>query len=151
MADLDENEKKEILNHIEKLLKVWDRIASFLATTLVILGILAIACSLFVTFFADKDNILLIKVCSFTTTLILTLITAFNLSKKANGVRNGWRHLNAAYIKFKAKTIEITDLIKAYEEGEVMLGSVDFNYDTTQLKETASKGGKGSASTGGTP
>ena len=139
MENLNENDKDEIITHIQKLLGVWNSLASTLMKTLIILGVLAIASSLFVTTFASKENVLLTKICSFATTLILTLLTSFNLSKKANGVRNGWRHLNAAFFRYKANSIDINELIKAYLEGEVMLGGVDFNYDTTQLKATVSK------------
>ena len=139
MDNLNQNDKEEITSHLQKLLGVWNALASTLMTTLVTLGVLAIASSLFVTTFASKENVLLTKICSFATTLILTILTSFNLSKKANGVRNGWRHLNAAFFRYKASTIDINELIKAYEEGEVMLGGVDFNYDTTQLKATVSK------------
>ncbi|HEX7904909.1 MAG TPA: hypothetical protein VF487_13615 [Chitinophagaceae bacterium] len=141
MDNLTNNEHEEIINHIKQLLQVWHRLANSLLTTFVILGVGAIGTSLFITTFASKDNVLTIKICSFITTLLLTILTSFNLSKKGNGVRNGWRHLNAAYLKYQAKQISIGDLIKAYEEGEVMLGGVEFNYDTTQLKGTISRQG----------
>lgn len=141
MDHLTEKNKEEIVSHILNLLPVWNRLASSLMTTFVVLGVVAIGSSLFVTTFANEKNVLVVKICSFTTTLLLTILTSFNLSRKANGVRNGWRHLNAAYFKYKANG-DIDALIKAYEEGEIMLGSVDFNYDTTHLKGAISKTSK---------
>jgi hypothetical protein len=139
MDNLTEKNNEAIKMHIQNLLGVWHRLASKLLTTFVTLGALAIVTSLFVTSFASDVPILVVKICSFTTTLFLTFLTSFNLSKKGNGVRNGWRHLNAAYLKYVGNIIGVTELIKAYEEGEIMLGGVDFNYDTTQLKATISQ------------
>jgi hypothetical protein len=101
--------------------------------------VLAILTSLFITTFAGEVTTFALKICSFTNALILTVLTSFNLSKKGNDVRNGWRHLNAAYLKYVGSNIDIAELIWAYEEGEIMVGGVNFNYDTTQLKQTIYK------------
>lgn len=139
MEKLTDKDKDEIKQHIQNLLQVWDKLASRLLTTLVVLGAISILTSLFITSFASDVPIYVVKIFSFTTTLSLTILTSFNISKKGNGVRNGWRHLNSAYLKYVGNVIGITELIKAYEEGEIMLGGVEFNFDTTRLKSTISK------------
>ncbi|WP_153798762.1 hypothetical protein [Foetidibacter luteolus] len=90
-------------------------------------GFLAIASSLFISAFAGTVDDLTIKIIAFIATLFITLITAFNLTSKASNVRNAWRHLNKAIYSFKSNAIDANALIKAYEEGENMLGPVDLN------------------------
>lgn len=123
-----------VLQDIEDKLATWAKMANWLQATLIILGVLAIGCSLFITAFAGSDflgtNNTAIRILAFVTTLFLTLITSFNLSTKANNCRSAWRHLNKALYSYKSKRIDGDALIKAYEEGENILGSVDFNFNT---------------------
>jgi len=127
-----------VLQDIEEKLVTWYKMANWLQATLIILGVLAIGCSLFITAFAGSDflekNNTEIRILAFVTTLFLTLITSFNLSSKANNCRNAWRHLNKALYSYKSKRIDGDALIKAYEEGENILGSVDFNYNSNKDK-----------------
>ncbi len=127
-----------VLQDIEDKLATWYKMANWLQATLIILGVLSIGCSLFITAFAGSDflgkNNMAIRILAFITTLFLTLITSFNLSSKANNCRNGWRHLNKALYSYKSKRIDGDALIKAYEEGENILGSVDFSYNNEKSK-----------------
>ena len=51
------------------------------------------------------------------------LLTAFDLSGKGNQMRRAWRHLNAAKLRFEHEpSFSEGQLIKAYEEGEKMIG-----------------------------
>lgn len=129
-----------VLKDIEDKLATWYKMANWLQATLIILGILAIGCSLFITAFAGSDflgtNNTAIRILAFVTTLFLTLITSFNLSTKANNCRNAWRHLNKALYCYKSKRIDGDALIKAYEEGENILGAVDFNFNTNSKDTT---------------
>ncbi|HEX7757557.1 MAG TPA: hypothetical protein VF421_19565 [Niabella sp.] len=122
-----------VLKDIKDKLATWYKMANWLQAILIILGALAIGCSLFITAFAGAGflgtNNIAIRILAFITTLFLTLITSFNLSTKANNCRNAWRHLNKALYSYNSKRIDGDALIKAYEEGENLLGSVDFNFN----------------------
>jgi hypothetical protein len=124
----------EVLKEITDHLQTWKTMANWLQGSVIVMGFLAIASSLFISAFAGTVTDLAIKIIAFIATLFITLITAFNLTTKASNVRNGWRHLNKAIYSFKTNSIDATALIKAYEEGENMLGSVDFNYKRSQEK-----------------
>lgn len=130
----------EVLRDIGSILRSWGRMTILLQATLITLGVLAIGCSLFITAFVGSDflgaNNSIIRILAFLTTLFLTLITSFNLSQKANNFRNSWRHLNKALYKYNSKRIDGDALIKAYEEGENILGSVDFNYNTNNKENS---------------
>lgn len=118
----------DFLKLIEERLLKMKRTANWTSGSLIAMGTLAIACSLFITAFAGELDVLVIKIIAFASTLFLTLIGAFNLSSKANEARNGWKHLNKAFLGFKAKIVDAATLVKAYEDSENMLGNVEFNY-----------------------
>jgi len=119
---------------IAGILNKWARRALLLEILLIFLGIVAIASSLFISGFADFDfmhnnKFLVTKLLGFTSTLSLTLISAFNLSSKANSVRKGWRHLNKAFCRYNSDIVDIKELVVAYDEGEEMIRSnADFSY-----------------------
>ena len=122
-----------VLKEIEYHLGTWKRMANWLQGSVIVMGFFAIASSLFISAFAGTVNDLTIKIIAFIATLFITLITAFNLPTKASNVRNSWRLLNKALYSFKTNAIDANALIKAYEDGENMLGSVDFNYSKSKL------------------
>lgn len=138
MTDYTKNFEDDVVNDIKKNLDIWRRMANSLQGGVIALGFLSILASLFITAFAgvlgEYDSII-IRIVAFIATLSLTLIGAFNLPTKASSVRNAWRHLNKALYSFSARRIDIDALIKAYEEGENMLGSVDFTYDKARVKQ----------------
>jgi hypothetical protein len=104
-------EDKEKIALIEKnvinALKVYHKMAVQLHMTYVILGALAILCSVFVTTFISgaKDSIYKewLPYVSFASTTSLTLITAFNLGAKGNSCRNSYRHLENGYMRYKTE------------------------------------------------
>jgi hypothetical protein len=53
---------------------------------------------------------------AFIAAVSISLLTAFNLGAKSNNVRNAWRHLNAAVIKFNRKLVDKGYVIAAYEK-----------------------------------
>ncbi|WP_153795858.1 hypothetical protein [Foetidibacter luteolus] len=127
-----------VVNDIKKNLDIWRRMANSLQGGVIALGVTSILSSLFITAFAGvlgNHDSTIIRIVAFVATLSLTLIGAFNLPAKASSVRNAWRHLNKAFYSFSARRIDIDALIKAYEEGESMLGSVDFSYDKARAKQ----------------
>jgi hypothetical protein len=54
-------------------------------------------------------------------------LAAFNLSKKSNNVRNAWRELNAAVMKFNENIIDEKEVIEKYREAERIVGDVTFS------------------------
>jgi hypothetical protein len=118
--------------NIIRALETYHHMAVQLHMTYIVLGALAIICSVFVTtFIAVKGNSYKewLPYISFTSTAALTLITAFNLGAKGNNCRNGWRHLESAFMSYKADAkFTIEDLIKAKAEAEALLGGVEFQY-----------------------
>ena len=115
---------------MDNALVVYNRMAVQLMTLLVVLGVIAIFCSLFVTSFAGSSwfSTDAVKITSFASTLSLTLITAFSIATKGNSARSAWRHLNKALLLYRSGNSSVVDLIKAYEEAEAILGGVDFAY-----------------------
>lgn len=141
MADDNKRIEDEVLSDIQKNLDNWRRMANGLQSGVIVLGFISILASLFITAFAGslgKYDSSIIRIVAFVATLSLTLIGAFNLPTKASSVRNAWRHLNKAMYSFKSHSIDADALIKAYEEGENMLGSVDFTYDKARANTNPS-------------
>ena len=128
--------KRDVLIDLEKVLATWNRMAKSLQTLVVIMGIISVSGSLYVSAFTDSEflNSTWTRILSLATTLCLTLITTFNLSTKANNARNAWRHLNRSLYSFKSNRISVDELIKAYDEGEKILGDVTFNFPATTKK-----------------
>lgn len=123
----------EVVKSLEYILDTWRRMAGWLQLALVSFGFLAIACSVCIATFNVEIGPLATKILAACATLFLTIISSFNLASKASNVRDGWRHLNKAMYSYKTKSIDIAALIKAYEEGEKILGTVEFNYDKSQF------------------
>ncbi|GEP52715.1 hypothetical protein FNO01nite_33870 [Flavobacterium noncentrifugens] len=51
---------------------------------------------------------------------------------KANNVRNGWRILNKAYYDYKNNSVDLSVLLKAYEDGEKVLDGIEFNFSKSK-------------------
>lgn len=131
MATSTSNMDPEVLKEIKHIHSIWKGMANKLQAVLIFMGVVSVASSLFITAFAGtlgENDVIIIRIFAFVATLFLTLIGAFNLPAKANNARNAWRHLNKALFQFNSGIIDAGELIKAYEEGENILGSVDFNY-----------------------
>lgn len=90
---------------------------------------------LFITAFMGSDfaTPILFRILAFITTLCLTIISAFNLPSKTSNYITAWRLLNKTVYSYKAKISDMETLIKAYEEGEKLLDSVDFRYTKIKL------------------
>lgn len=124
-------EEIDAYNEIEIILKVWDRNANRLNTLLIVLGTVAITTSLIVTTFSNESWFLpWIKVPSIISTLCLTIIASFSLGSKGNNNRNAWRHVQKVKMLYLSKKANIEELIKAYTEGEKMVGNIDFTFQT---------------------
>lgn len=115
---------------IRNALVIYDTMAQQLRQLLVLLGVLAIGLSLFVSTFIGTKIIepLPITIISYVSTLCLSLISYFGIAGKGNNSRNAWRHLNYAHSLYLAGIINIAYLIKSYAEAEAMLGETNFTY-----------------------
>ena len=122
------------LSEIKKILSKWHSLSWAWESWLLILGIAAISSSLFISGFAQYKFMtayesLPLKILGFVSALSLTAISTFNMPTKANNLRKAWRHLNKAYYRYHAGIDNISELVKAYDEGEEMIGAtIDFNY-----------------------
>jgi hypothetical protein len=118
---------EEVLNDVKGALQTYHVLAVRLQWVITILGILAVGSSLAITAFADNVDVVVVKILSFVSTLILTLFAVFNILGKHNDIRKAWRHLNNAYLKYNAQIIDLPELVKVKSEAELMLGYIDFN------------------------
>ncbi len=133
MADqlppIDPEVYKEIMNRVKVYSRRVDRLSNFVIAG----GIISIVCSLFISAFVGSlgtyEN-LIIRIVSFVSALTLTLMGAFNLSKRLSDIRGAWTFLNRAVYRYKSKLINSDELLKAYDEAENMVGPVEFNYDS---------------------
>lgn len=75
------------------------------------------------------------RIFGFIAALSVSLLTAFNLGAKSNNTRNAWRRLNTAIMKFNERMITKDALIAAYEQGESLIGGVNYSQDRIQRDE----------------
>ncbi|SDK61922.1 hypothetical protein [Flavobacterium noncentrifugens] len=129
---IDQIQNDLLVQKIENHLYTWNKMANWLQASLIVMGFLSITSSLFVSAFAGILEPLAIQIIAFFATLFITLITAFNLPTKANNVRNGWRILNKAYYDYKNNSVDLSVLLKAYEDGEKVLDGIEFNFSKSK-------------------
>jgi hypothetical protein len=75
------------------------------------------------------------RIFGFISALSISLLTAFNLGAKSNNTRNAWRRLNTAIMKFNEHMIKKDALIAAYEQGESLIGGVNYSQDRIDRDE----------------
>lgn len=125
---IDPEVYKEILQRHKTYSKRVDRLSNFVVAG----GIISIVSSLFISAFVGSlgtyEN-LIIRIVSFVSALTLTLMGAFNLSKRLSDIRSAWTFLSRAIYRYKNKMIDTNEFLKAYDEAENMVGPVEFNYD----------------------
>lgn len=116
-------------------LKLWGNNAHLLWKYHVLLGILA-------TFFTVLSASLVglidnnfIKIFSIIAAISVSLLAAFNLGTKSNNVRAAWKKLNTAVVKFNVDLISKEEVIKAYEDGEALIGGVSYSSDLIETHE----------------
>jgi hypothetical protein len=80
-----------------------------------------------------------VRVSAFIAALSISVMTAFNLGTKSNNVRNAWRILNYAIIKFNHNLIQTNEVIGVYEEGESLIGGVTYTTSGIAHEEPAPK------------
>ena len=134
--------EREVPQAIRDSMRDWGRFGNGLRTLQIFLGVGSMTASLLVATFTvelQEQGSLALKGASFTAALFAGLLTAFNVGGKADALRRAWRHVTAAILRYEAVlNANVLDLIKAYEEAEVIVGDVPFHGQSTL---TTSAGG----------
>ena len=63
-----------------------------------------------------------LKWIAFASALATGLLSALDPGGEANRMRNAWRILNTAVIRYQIGTLDVKDVITAYERGESRIG-----------------------------
>lgn len=115
------------LPYILEYLERWELVATVLRIIHLLLGTLAIFFSLLAAAQIGSIQDEYAKIFAFIAAVSIALMAAFNLSEKSNNVRNAWRELNAAVMKFNQNIIGEKEIIEAYRREEGVVGDVTFN------------------------
>jgi len=114
---------------IIKARRKWEQQVFGLRSIHAFLGTIAIISSLLVA--ADWAFLgVPIKYFAFMAALAISLLSALDISSKANRMRRAWRRLNAAIIRYEENLITKDDLVKAYEDAEEIIGDVKEIHNT---------------------
>ncbi len=107
-------------------LKLWSYNTTRLWAIHITLGVLAIFFSLLAAALMGDTYIGWARAFAFIAAISISMLMAFNLGTKSNNVRNAWRMLNSAIIKFNHHLISKNEVIAAYEAGEALIGGVTY-------------------------
>jgi hypothetical protein len=119
--------KREVPTEILRNLQSWKIMAILLRVTFVFLGSVATVAGLVVTTFNGEIGTWWTKIFALSAAAALGLLTAFDISGKANAVRKAWRNLNAAAILYREDpTYSFAELLKEYKKGEDLVGDVNY-------------------------
>jgi hypothetical protein len=116
--------EKPIPDEISKQLFRWNMVASFHRAAYVILGLIGVLCPLVVASFADVLETWQVRLLSFAASAAIAIFAAFEIGNLTTRWREAWKHLNAARLEYEVGVIEIDDLVKAYREGEAIIGKM---------------------------
>ena len=119
---------KEIPEEIIKQLKVWYSRARILRIIHVFVGLIAIIASVTVASrILDPDSDYMSYV-AWLAAISSSILTSLNLGAKSNNMRNAWRILNTAVLRYKTEDdFNIKNLNDAYEKGEKTIGDVEID------------------------
>jgi hypothetical protein len=119
---------KEIPEEITKQLKVWYSSARILRIIHVFVGLIAIIASVTVASrILDPDNNYMSYV-AWLAAIASSILTSLNLGTKSNNMRNAWRILNTAVLRYKTEEdFNVKNLNDAYEKGEKTIGDVEID------------------------
>ncbi|GGA90162.1 hypothetical protein [Puia dinghuensis] len=128
------------IKEMERSLRIWDQMAIFYQGLFAFLGLSAITMSIYVaSSVGDEKKKRTVKFCSVAAACIFSWLSAFNLGKKSNDIRDAYRYLNKAMMNYESSKdtseTSINNLITAYGEAERMIGPLEFNA-TSSSKQT---------------
>ena len=120
-------------------LKLWSYNTTRLWVIHITLGVLATFFSLLAGALMGDPYIGWARAFAFIAAVSISMLTAFNLGTKSNNVRNAWRMLNSAIIKFNHNIIPKKEVIATYEAGEALIGGVAYTSSGIIYEELAPK------------
>lgn len=130
-----EKELPEMLTY----LKLWSHNTTKLWAIHITLGVVATFFSLLAAALTGNFDATWTRVFAFVAAFSISMLTAFSLGTKSNNVRNAWRVLNSAIIKFNHHLVQKNDVIVAYEEAESLIGGVTYTTGGINYEELTPK------------
>lgn len=126
-----------LVQRLRTHLAAWDKMATRLLRAHLTLAAVSILMSSAVAAFAGQLKPDWIRIFAFVAALSTGLLTSLRVGDKARDVRNGWRHMEAALLRYQNSPEFTADqLIDAYVEGERLLGNAV--PDVSELRSLAS-------------
>jgi hypothetical protein len=113
--------------HVLHYLNSWEVMAAGLRTVYILLGVFAVFFSLLAAVQIGSIQDEHAKIFAFIAAISIAFMTAFNLTDKSNNVRDAWRELNAAVMKYNTNRISKSELIEVYRKQEEKIGGVFFS------------------------
>jgi len=132
---------RPVPEEITRNLHGWDKGAAWLHFLQIVLSLAAIVSSLLVAVHFGPSRILrVLAVCS---ALFTGLVSAFDPGGEANRMRNAWRVLNAALLRYQAGETGVDKVIDAYERGETIIGSYTVSLNTQGAQDNKDRQAEG--------
>ena len=132
-----ENEEELVVKEIEALVKKYDKWATMLQVTSVVLIIFSVSSSLAVGLFTGVEEIneVFIKALAGLSALSTSLLTGLRLTKKSQDLRTGYRYLKYSLFQYRVtKEHSIEHLITAFKNAEKMVGHVEYDGPAVSTK-----------------
>ncbi len=118
---------REVPKEISHAINVWYRGSNILRFLHISLGLIAIVLTITVASKVITDDSLFSWI-AWGAAIATGLLTSFNLGTKSNNMRNAWRMLNEAKIRYEIeKDMSVEKLVDAYRDGEKLIGDVVVN------------------------
>lgn len=125
--------RRKVPKDIEDMLKGWSRRAQILRIIHVSVGLAAIILTITVASRIIDPNttetihgVSIYSIVAWLAAVSTGVLTSLNIGTKSNGMRNAWRKLNEAKMRYQYESgFEEKDLIDAYKEGEKYIGDVE--------------------------
>jgi hypothetical protein len=114
---------KKVPVEISNVISTWKRGSDILRFLHIVIGTVAIVLTITVASKLVDASHWSFPWITWGAAISTALLTSFNLGEKSNNMRNAWRKLNAAKMNYEFDTTDGT-LVKAYEEGEKLIGDV---------------------------
>ena len=119
---------REVPKEISHAINAWYRGSNILRFLHISLGLMAIVLTITVASKVIAADDSLFSWIAWGAAIATGLLTSFNLGTKSNNMRNAWRILNEAKIRYEIeKDMPVEKLVDAYRDGEKLIGDVVVN------------------------